>query len=145
MIVKFIIQCRMNSYRFPGKVLAPFLGKPILAHIIESIKKTKLKSSNILATSNKKSVSSAAPQNRTGAIRSHLELSGSIRSRQEGSRKARSRGRRERDGQSKRETERIRRGKKKERRKRKKRTPFSDLSFSCPLKLDRFWWQYLKS
>lgn len=55
MNVKFIIQCRMNSYRFPGKVLAPFLGKPILAHIVECIKKTKLKSSIILATSNKKS------------------------------------------------------------------------------------------
>ena len=44
----------MNSCRFPGKVLAPFLGRPILAHIVECIKKTKLNSSIILATSYKK-------------------------------------------------------------------------------------------
>ena len=55
MNVKFIIQCRMNSSRYPGKVLAPFLGKPLLAHIVDRIKSTKLKSSIILATSNKRS------------------------------------------------------------------------------------------
>ena len=55
MVIKFIIQCRMSSYRFPGKVLVPFLGKPILSHIVECIKKTKIKSSIILATSDKKS------------------------------------------------------------------------------------------
>jgi len=54
MNVKFIIQCRMNSSRYPGKVLAPFLGKPLLAHIVDRIKSTKLKSSIILATSNKR-------------------------------------------------------------------------------------------
>ena len=42
MNVKFIIQGRMNSYRFPGKVLAPFLGRPILSHIVKCIKKTNL-------------------------------------------------------------------------------------------------------
>ncbi len=55
MNVKFIIQCRMNSSRYPGKVLAPFLGKPLLAHIVDRIKSAKLKSSIILATSNKRS------------------------------------------------------------------------------------------
>tara|TARA_B100000035_G_C20878911_1_gene499647 strand:- start:244 stop:876 length:633 start_codon:yes stop_codon:yes gene_type:complete len=44
----------MNSSRYPGKVLAPFLGKPLLAHIVDRIKSTKLKSSIILATSNKR-------------------------------------------------------------------------------------------
>ncbi len=55
MNVKFIIQCRMNSSRYPGKVLAPFLGKPLLTHIVDRIKSAKLKSSIILATSNKRS------------------------------------------------------------------------------------------
>ena len=45
----------MNSSRYPGKVLAPFLGKPLLAHIVDRIKSAKLKSSIILATSNKRS------------------------------------------------------------------------------------------
>ena len=55
MNVKFIIQCRMNSSRYPGKVLAPFLGKPLLAHIVDRIKSAKLKSSIILDTVDKRS------------------------------------------------------------------------------------------
>lgn len=54
MIIKAIIQCRMSSHRFPGKVLAPFMGKPILAHIIDCIKRTQINSSIILATSDEK-------------------------------------------------------------------------------------------
>lgn len=33
-----IIQARMSSRRFPGKVLAPFLGKPVLAHVAERLR-----------------------------------------------------------------------------------------------------------
>ena len=44
----------MSSHRFPGKVLAPFLGKPILAHIVDCIKRTKINPSIILATSDEK-------------------------------------------------------------------------------------------
>ena len=51
MIVNAIIQCRMTSSRFPGKVLAPIMGKPLLDHVVEQIKKTKVCSSIILATS----------------------------------------------------------------------------------------------
>jgi len=54
MIIKAIIQCRMSSRRFPGKVLAPFLGKPILAHIVDCLKRTQINPSIILATSNQK-------------------------------------------------------------------------------------------
>lgn len=54
MFIKAIIQCRMSSHRFPGKVLAPFLGKPILAHIVDCIKRTKINPSIILATSDEK-------------------------------------------------------------------------------------------
>jgi len=51
MIINAIIQCRMTSERFPGKVLAPFLGKPLLDHIVGQVKKTHFCSSIILATS----------------------------------------------------------------------------------------------
>ena len=54
MIIKAIIQCRMSSRRFPGKVLAPFLGKPILSHIVDCIKRTQINPSIILATSDEK-------------------------------------------------------------------------------------------
>jgi spore coat polysaccharide biosynthesis protein SpsF len=37
--VRVFIQARMTSSRFPGKVLAPLQGRPILWHVIECIKK----------------------------------------------------------------------------------------------------------
>lgn len=51
MIINAIIQCRMTSERFPGKVLAPILGKPILNLVIDQIRKTQINHSIILATS----------------------------------------------------------------------------------------------
>ncbi len=47
-----IIQSRMTSERFPGKMLAPFLGKPVLAHVVERIQISKINLKIILATSN---------------------------------------------------------------------------------------------
>ena len=44
-----IIQSRMASSRYPGKVLAPFLGKPVLAHIVKRIKASKINLKIILA------------------------------------------------------------------------------------------------
>ena len=41
----------MASSRYPGKVLAPFLGKPVLAHIVKRIKASKINPKIILATS----------------------------------------------------------------------------------------------
>lgn len=49
-----IIQARMTSSRYPGKVLAPFLGKPVLAHVVDRIRKTDLSPKIILATSDDK-------------------------------------------------------------------------------------------
>ena len=34
---RVFIQARMSSSRFPGKVLAPFHGRPIIAHVISRI------------------------------------------------------------------------------------------------------------
>ncbi len=46
-----IIQCRMNSKRYPGKMLAPFMGKPLLFHVVERIKNFNSRLKMILATS----------------------------------------------------------------------------------------------
>ena len=51
-MINAIIQCRMSSKRFPGKVLSPFMGKPLLLNVVNRLRKTKIKSSIILATSN---------------------------------------------------------------------------------------------
>ena len=32
------IQARMSSTRFPGKMLAPFLGKPLIYHLVENVR-----------------------------------------------------------------------------------------------------------
>ena len=53
-MIKSIIQCRMSSNRFPGKVLAPFLGKPILSHIVDRVREANFSSSILLATSDDK-------------------------------------------------------------------------------------------
>ena len=50
-----IIQSRMTSRRYPGKMLAPFLGKPVLSHVVDRLKKTKISSQIILATSEENS------------------------------------------------------------------------------------------
>ena len=46
-----IIQSRMTSERYPGKMLAPFLGKPVFAHVVDKIKLSKIRPKIILATS----------------------------------------------------------------------------------------------
>jgi len=46
-----IIQSRMTSERYPGKMLAPFLDKPMLAHVVDRIKISKVRPKIILATS----------------------------------------------------------------------------------------------
>ena len=46
-----IIQSRMTSERYPGKMLAPFLGKPVIAHVVDKIRISKVNPKIILATS----------------------------------------------------------------------------------------------
>ncbi len=50
MVISAIIQARMGSTRLPGKVLKEVLGKPILWHLINRIKKAKLINEIIIAT-----------------------------------------------------------------------------------------------
>lgn len=50
MMISAIIQARMGSTRLPGKVLKEVLGKPILWHLINRIKKAKLTNKIIIAT-----------------------------------------------------------------------------------------------
>ena len=51
MNIKAIIQSRMTSRRYPGKALSPFLGKPVLSHVVNCIKRTQINPTIILATS----------------------------------------------------------------------------------------------
>lgn len=41
MIVNIIVQARMSSTRFPGKVMADLDGKPMIGHLVDSLKKVK--------------------------------------------------------------------------------------------------------
>ena len=50
-----IIQARCNSKRFRNKVLKIFLGKPIIQHVVDNVKKSKKLSKVIVATSQNKS------------------------------------------------------------------------------------------
>ncbi len=50
-----IIQARCNSKRFKNKVLEIFLGKPIIQHVVDNVKKSKKLNMVIVATSKNKS------------------------------------------------------------------------------------------
>ena len=51
MIIKVFIQARMSSQRFPGKVLAPFRGQPVIQHVIDAVCKTFPAQDVVVATS----------------------------------------------------------------------------------------------
>jgi len=53
MKVAAIVQARMGSTRLPGKVMKDIVGKPMLWHIINRLKKTKLIDSITIATTGK--------------------------------------------------------------------------------------------
>ena len=52
--VGIIVQARMGSQRFPGKVMNKIKNKPILFYILQQIKKSTLYDKVIIATSIKK-------------------------------------------------------------------------------------------
>lgn len=47
-----IIQARLSSTRYPQKVLLPLLGEPVISHVINGIKKSKLVNRVVVATTN---------------------------------------------------------------------------------------------
>ena len=53
MKIASIIQARMNSSRFPNKVLAPIKGKPLIEYLIDQISYKNIALPIIIATSNK--------------------------------------------------------------------------------------------
>ena len=51
MKIAAIIQARMSSKRLPNKVMLPLSGKPVLEHVIERLKYSKIIEDIIVATS----------------------------------------------------------------------------------------------
>jgi len=49
--LRAFVQARMSSRRFPGKVLAPFRGRPLLSHLLERLHTVLPKEAVVLATS----------------------------------------------------------------------------------------------
>jgi spore coat polysaccharide biosynthesis protein SpsF len=48
---RIFVQARMSSARFPGKMLAPFRGRPLIAHVLERFRETELHSHIVVLTS----------------------------------------------------------------------------------------------
>lgn len=55
MTVNIFIQARMSSKRFPGKILAPFKGQPLIYHLIEACKAMPLVHKTVVLTSDQPS------------------------------------------------------------------------------------------
>ena len=53
--VRTIIQARMSSGRFPGKVLAPLGGRPVIAHVLERVAQAVPRDRIVVATSDQAS------------------------------------------------------------------------------------------
>ncbi len=53
MSILALIPARMGSSRFPGKPMAPILGKPMIGHVYERVSKSKLLSLTAVATCDK--------------------------------------------------------------------------------------------
>jgi spore coat polysaccharide biosynthesis protein SpsF len=51
MTYRIFVQARMSSARFPGKMLAPFRGRPLIAHVLERFRKADLHSRVVVLTS----------------------------------------------------------------------------------------------
>ena len=48
---RVFVQARMSSRRFPGKVLAPFAGRPLIDHVLEQVAKALPRKRIVVATS----------------------------------------------------------------------------------------------
>jgi spore coat polysaccharide biosynthesis protein SpsF len=50
-MMRVFVQARMTSRRFPGKVLAPFRGRPVVSHVLERVASAVSRDRIVLATS----------------------------------------------------------------------------------------------
>lgn len=55
-----VIPARLNSSRFPGKVIYPYRGKPLLAHLVEALQNSRLIDRLVVATDNRDIVKALA-------------------------------------------------------------------------------------
>lgn len=53
--VRAFVQARMTSRRFPGKVLAPLAGRPVLAHVVDAARSVLPADGVVVATSDEES------------------------------------------------------------------------------------------
>lgn len=53
--IRVVVQARMSSRRFPGKVLAPFRGRPVFAHVRDAVRQALPDAPLLLATSDEPS------------------------------------------------------------------------------------------
>lgn len=68
-----IIQARMGSTRFPGKVLADLCGKPVLKHVIDQVRKTKRVTEMVVATCYTKGGGAIAGRCEDWGVRCHID------------------------------------------------------------------------
>ncbi|QEF99642.1 3-deoxy-manno-octulosonate cytidylyltransferase [Stieleria maiorica] len=54
-LITAFIQARMSSSRFPGKVLTPFLGRPLISHVIDAVQTVHLIDQTVVVTSDEPS------------------------------------------------------------------------------------------
>jgi spore coat polysaccharide biosynthesis protein SpsF len=55
MTINAFVQARMSSHRFPGKVLAPFRGEPIVLHVVRAAERAVDNGKVVVATSDQPS------------------------------------------------------------------------------------------
>jgi spore coat polysaccharide biosynthesis protein SpsF len=51
MQIRIFVQARMSSARFPGKMLTPFLGQPLIASVLDALSRDNLRSQIVVLTS----------------------------------------------------------------------------------------------
>jgi spore coat polysaccharide biosynthesis protein SpsF len=71
-----VIQARMSSARFPGKVLAPLSGIPVLARVVNAVAAAARRTDILVATSDQQSddpIAAYAPTLGVGVVRGPLE------------------------------------------------------------------------
>ena len=66
--VRVLVQARMSSRRFPGKVLAPFRGRPVIRHVLDAVRRALPSAGPMVLTSGESSDDPLAAYLRTQDI-----------------------------------------------------------------------------